>query len=356
MATIQKLDRKSGVRWRALVRREGYVLTKVFPKKTEARAWAETAEARIRMGKMDAFQSARGKTLGQLLDAYERTLSIESQRPKSLADIRRHLGYWRNKLGLLALTHVTAARVAEGKTELASGRTNRGRVRSPATVNRYLTSLSGAFHYGIRELEWTDQNPVRNVSKLKEPKGRDRVLSGRERKRLLFACQESGDRRLYPLTVLALSTAARQGELVSLRWENVDLAARTIRLEDTKNREPRTVPLRGHALEVLRQLFASRQLGSEPVFARKDGCAVFPLHAWERARQEARIPDVTFHDLRHSAATELAKSGASLLELQQVLGHRTLQMVLRYAHLTGEHTGAIVEKMNRSVFGETGAS
>ena len=110
----------------------------------------------------------------------------------------------------------------------------------------------------------------------KEPRGRVRFLSDEERDDLLAACRESKNPRLYPLVVLALSTGARRGELLSLRWGDLDWKRQVAVLLDTKNRERRALPITGHALEVLQGLAKVRRIDSDLIFANPAGKATFP--------------------------------------------------------------------------------
>ncbi len=193
---------------------------------------------------------------------------------------------------------------------------------------------------------WLDHSPVRNVSKLKEPRGRVRFLSDDERERLLAACRQSACSTLYPLAVLALATGARQGELLGLRWPHIDWQRSVAVLHDTKNGERRAIPLHGPARDLLRERGSVRRLGTDLVFARPNGSATFPRKAWENALRAAQIEDFRFHDLRHSAASYVAMNGATLAEIAEVLGHKTLAMVKRYSHMTEQHTSAVVARMN----------
>jgi integrase len=141
------------------------------------------------------------------------------------------------------------------------------------------------------------------------------------------------------------------GELLSLRWTDLDLTRGVARLECTKNGERRTLPLKGHALAVLRDLAAVRRRDSPLVFPSTNGrtpaCFTKP---WERALTEAGIENFRFHDLRHSCASYLAMMGATPTDIAAVLGHKTLAMVKRYAHLSDEHVSQVVARMNESIF------
>ena len=218
-------------------------------------------------------------------------------------------------------------------------------------MNRYMTSIGHAFTVAIREWEWLEHNPVRPVRKLREARGRARFLSDEERECLLAACRTTSDRRLYPLVVLAISTGARRGELLRLRWPHIDLEWQVAVLHETKNGQRRALPLHGRAWEVIGELKRVRHFDTDLIFAGRDGRALFPRRPWERALQLARVDDFRFHDLRHSAASYLAMNGATLVEIAEILGHQTLEMVRRYSHFSEQHTSRVIERMNRRIFG-----
>jgi len=287
---------------------------------------------------------ARRRTLSELVDRYIEDV-IPTKRTGHKKDAAL-LSWWKEELGTYFLADVSPALVVECRDRLARGVTYRGTRRSPATVNRYLAGLSHAFTIAVQEWGWLEENPIRKVRRLEESRGRVRSLSDEERPRLLDACKANPDHRLYPLIILALSTGARQGELLRLRWRDVDLEREVAVLHETNNKERRTLPLSGEALRVIRELARVRRIDTDVVFSSPAGKPVFPQKAWEAALKEAEIKDFRFHDLRHSAASYLAMSGATLAEIAEVLGHKTLQMVKRYSHLTEQHTSRVVARMN----------
>ncbi len=230
--------------------------------------------------------------------------------------------------------------------------TVRKTLRSPATVNRYLAALSHAFTLAMKDWGWVEENPVLKISKGKESRGRVRFLSDDERDRLLKACKAHSD-TLYALVVLALSTGARLGEMLNLRWPDVDLQRGLIILNQTKNDDRRSIPLQGLALDLIREMSKVRRIDTDLLFpSRTKPDRPLAIHKiWEAALKKAEIQDFRFHDLRHSAASYLAMNGASLAEIADVLGHKTLQMVKRYTHLSEQHTAGVVAKMNKQIFG-----
>ena len=149
-----------------------------------------------------------------------------------------------------------------------------------------------------------------------------------EEARLFTACGEARNRWLLPLVQLALETAMRQGELLRLRWERIDLNRRTAQLPDTKNGEARTVPLSTTAVGVLRAL--PRALHGE-VFPGVTTEAV--KRSYMRATRRADIEGLRFHDLRHEATTRLFEKGLNIMEVASVTGQKDLRMLRRYKHL-----------------------
>jgi integrase len=348
MATIIRRPGKNGqASYRAQVRRKGAPpLSATFTKLSDARKWVQVTEAAIFEGRYFKTTEAKRHTLADLIERYTHDI-LPDKRDSTLRDQERQLRWWCSRLGHYALADITPALIAEYRDKLTRGN------RANATVNRYLSILSHAFTIAARERQWCEDNPVRRVTKPKEPRGRVRYLSDEERERLLVACQTSRNPYLHTVVVLALATGARRGELLTLHWPDVDLKRGTLTFHETKNGERRAVPLTGQALTLMQQHAKVRRLNTTLVFPDATGRRPLKMRdAFENAVNRAGIADFRFHDLRHSAASYLAMNGASLLEIAEVLGHKTLSMVKRYAHLSEAHTRTVVERMNRAVFGE----
>jgi integrase len=253
--------------------------------------------------------------------------------------------WWRERIGDLRLSDVTPDILAECRDELMQS-------FRPGVVRVYIAPLSHAFSVAVREWRWLDTNPVSSITRPRNTQLRVRFLDDDERSRLLEACKQSRSPYLYIVVVLALSTGARKGEILSLRWPDVDLQRGVITLNKTKNRERRALPLAGYALERMREHARVRRLDTNLVFPGLDRQKPADIGlAWEKARDRAGIKDFLFHDLRHSAASYLAMNGASLAEIAEVLGHKSFDMVKRYAHLSEQHTAGVVARMNQAIFG-----
>ena len=140
--------------------------------------------------------------------------------------------------------------------------------------------------------------------------------------------------------------------MVRLRWRDIALERRTAVLQKTKNGERRTLVLAGQVVDVLKEMSCVRQIGSDLVFVGRSGIAAFPQKPWNAAVRAAGLADFRFHDLRHTFASYLVMSGATLPELCEALGHKTLAMVKRYAHLSEAHTSGVVTRMAEKFLGE----
>lgn len=351
MASIEKRQDASGeITYRVKVRLKGYpAQSSSFKRLTDAKKWAVHTEASIREGRHFKYAEAKKHTLGELIDRYINQV-VPSK--KSGRDYKQQLGYWKDELGHILLSDLTPAVIVERRDSLAGGLTNRGQ-RTPATVNRYLASLSHACSVAVREWGWMQDNPLNKVSKLKEPRGRIRFLDDDERSALLEVTKKSSYKPLHLITVLALSTGARKGEIMNLRWRDIDETRSKITLHETKNNERRTIPVTGYAKNILLEHEKIRRIDTDMLFPSKIPGKPFEIKKpWDKALKDAGIENFRFHDLRHSAASYLAMNGATLAEIAEVLGHKTLQMVKRYAHLSEAHTSKVVASMNEKVFGD----
>jgi integrase len=354
MATIRKRVNQNGKHtYRAEVRLKGFPPQHAtFPNKTKARRWAQQTEAAIRDGRYFKTSEAQKHTLRELIDKY-----VRDELPKKSANINQktQLRWWADQIGDYTLANVTPAMIAEQRDKLSREGPDGKQALAPATVVRYLAALSHAFTVAVNEWEWLDDSPVRKVKRPSLPRGRVRFLADEERTSLLEACKASSNPYLYAVVLLALSTGMRKSEILNLTWSDVNLTGGRITLHKTKNKERRVVPLVGKAHTTLKEFAKVRPINSDLLFPSKVKPSV-PMDiksAWTKALEEAEIEDFKFHDLRHTAASYLAMNGASLAEIAEVLGHKTLQMVQRYAHLSEAHTAGVVASMNKRYLGDS---
>lgn len=368
MASIEeRRDSKGNISYRVLIRLKGYpTQSATFARKTDAKKWEAATESAIREGRHFKTTEAKRHTLTELIARYKQEILPGKATSTQLAQ-SIHLSWWDQKLGYMLLADITPALLSQHKSILATepkpSPVRRGKAtsekerppefRGPATVKRYLAALSHVFTVAVKEWGWLEHNPMERVSKPKEPNGRVRFLSQEELDRFIPACRNSTQPDLYPAVLLALSTGARRMEVMSLRWKQIDLKRQMIVLEQTKNGERRSLPLAGPALTAMQERSKIRRLDTDLVFPSPSNPSrpIDLSKAFEAALAEAEIADFRWHDLRHTAASYLAMSGASLAEIAEVLGHKTLQMVMRYAHLSTGHVANVVSRMNQKVFG-----
>jgi integrase len=349
VATFEKRVGKTGkVTWRVRVRRTvGPHLAKSFKTKQAAQEWARSIEHKLDVGEHVPSSEARRRTLADAIDRYLTVTLPQSKFQKNASEQTRILTWWKNELGHRPLVSITASTIAEIRDQLATEPRKNGQLRSGSTINRRITALSAVLSVAVKEYGWLAKNPIPNVTRMADSKGRERFLSAQERTDLLDACKASELDALHPLVTLALATGARKSELLGLLWAHVDLDRRTVRFLDTKNGESRTVPLAPSAVATLKT-WGKGRLKTGPVFPHTKDQVDKP---WRDARDAAGLQDFRFHDLRHSAASYLAMSGASLMDIAAILGHKTLAMVKRYSHLSEQHTTAAVDRMAEKFLG-----
>lgn len=216
----------------------------------------------------------------------------------------------------------------------------------PATVNRKLACLK---HMFTKAVEWSMVEEevlkrIRKVKLLKENNRRLRYLTEEEIQRLLNAC----DKHLYPIVFTALNTGMRKDEILSLKWNNIDLKNGYIHIEKTKNAERRDIPMNSELLNLFRRLFTERKLSSDYVFVNPDTNTRYMdiKRSFNHACKKAKIEDFHFHDLRHTFASHLVMKGVDLTTVKELLGHKSLTMTLRYSHLAPEHKTKAVQCLN----------
>ncbi len=261
--------------------------------------WKRDTIKQIKSGKYRFDQSGQKKKLSELIDRY--IDDSVNHHHKGSDDTKRHLAYFREKIGDYALVFVTPELLLAERKKLLDTPTKRGGARNPATVNRYMSSISGALRYATKNLRWIDENPCANILKLKESPKKRRKLTQDEESRLLEACKESKNPYLYCVTLMALTTGARQGEILGLTWDCIDFDHRVAHIKDSKNGHPRRVALVPSVIKELEALWGSCDTAKPLVFAGKTPFGrIDPKRAWQNALKKADIENFVFHGLASS--------------------------------------------------------
>lgn len=344
MATINK---RGDFQWRAQIRRQGYpAQSKTFETREAAEKWARAIERELDMGLYVNRAPAEKNTLGDILKRYLEEV-VPSHKGAEIERIRIN-AILKAKISQLAIIALTP-------NALAGWRDERLAIVSPATVRRDLDIISAAINTARKDWGIHVDNPVLSIRRPKPSKARERRLALDEEARLLTALENeerdehgrlgSGTRNpwIKPLVSLAIETAMRRGELLSLRWEHIDLDEQTAHLPDTKNGTARTVPLSSAAVRILQQIphennglvFPISEEAVKKAFSRAVKRA---REAYEKECKEAatvpdkRLLDLHFHDLRHEATSRIADKLDNILELSAVTGHKDVRMLKRYYH------------------------
>lgn len=372
--TIRKLRRRAGIRFKAILRdRTGRALkSKTFTKLGLAREWAKRIEGDRELVTALGTEAAR-VTLADVVrgDPPGRTpLVVPKQR-------RWQVEWWLARLGK---RHVADVRPDEAKLFLneyanqpvrifvrgkpaRSGQPGRAaaykateRARSPATVNRMRAMLGTIYRHAREEWSLTVQSPLQAIPMRRESNKRQVFLTRPQAEALLAAARSSTWEKLYALVLLGITTGARRGTLEAIKWSDIDFDSRTVKVARTKNSDAITLTLPPNVVDELRR---HRGIGDGLVFARRGEPyrAFTSRDAWHAALRESGLtpwkPGMAvdegfrFHDLRHSAASFLAASGASLIAIGEVLGHRSAATTRRYSHLLVEAK----QRLTDEVFG-----
>ncbi|MTI13193.1 tyrosine-type recombinase/integrase [Sansalvadorimonas verongulae] len=301
MATFVKTKTNQ---WKAIVRKNGVFKSKTFKRKPQAQQWAGDIEESI-VDAQKAILPTFIDILSQYIEHVNHKLGEASYIRRLKPSLELHC--------LDTLTPLHLDRIRDERLKKLSG----------TTVRKDLLFISRVYTFAINKLRIDVKNPVRLVSLPKENKPRNRIASMNEQRLILDNVSD----KMRPIFILAIETAMRRSEILSIKWEYVDIGRRKLELYDTKNGESREVPLNSRAIDTIRNL-GVRTHGK--IFSvSKDGVT----GAMQRACIRTGIIDLRFHDLRHTAITKYALKGMSVAQLKVISGHKCLSQLSRYVNL-----------------------
>jgi integrase len=218
----------------------------------------------------------------------------------------------------------------------------RAHCKTPATSNRYKAFISLCFREGIHNGKVTS-NPARQVRSKRESLGRLRYLTRKEYDLLCTVILARFPTHLAEF-VVSVNTGMRLSEQYSLTWGQVNLERRTIDLTKTKNGSARTVHLNADAVVAFESIRLQKQKSNDPVFPRQG--ATFDTRSWfHPSLEDAKIEKYVWHSNRHTFCSWLSMAGASIKEIQELAGHKSIVMSARYSHLSPEHRLSVVERI-----------
>jgi integrase len=364
MATIrERVDAAGKKTYHVQIRIQGFPpQTKSFSSKAIAKQWAAHVESELRAGRYLPRIEAQRHTVRELLEKYRDEI-LAHYPAKRIRDEGAQVAWWIGKLGQYSLADLSPALIGQARDELSATPIGKSKPRAPATVVRYLATLSTILSVAAKEWQWIQESPMSKVTKPRVRNERVRYLTADECARLLDAAQQSANAYLYVVVVMALSTGMRYSEIMHLRWRDVTWTALAtyalVVLETTKNGERRGVPLTGMAFAAFKE-FRNKRADMHERFVKADAL-LFPSDskpdrpieirkAWETSLSRAQVENFRFHDLRHTAASYLAMGGATAPEIAEVLGHKDLKMVKRYAHFGKDHIAEMMTRMSDARF------
>lgn len=353
MSTLVKTPSGS---WKAVIRKNGFPTTiKTFRLKRDAEDWARRTEDEMVRGMFIQRAPAERMNFAGAMERYlaevtvtKRPFTQQSERVRSVPLI--------SYFGKHALIGISAEMVAKYRDErLAGGDRLKNGVPQPRAANTVRLELALIGHlFTIAIKEWglgLTYNPVLNIRRPAPGAGRNRRLSDEEETRLLALVDKHSNPMLRWIVRIAIETGMRSSEIVGLKVAQVDLERRVVRLQETKNTMPRTVPLSMGALDVFKQAIANpvRPKETDLIFFGEPGRDWIrrPYNfnkSWLLIKEAAGLKDLRFHDLRHEAVSRFVELGLSDQEVSAISGHRSMQMLKRYTHLRAED---LVDKLDR---------
>ena len=331
--------RKMRKKWQCIVRHKGHMITQSFVAKSDARLWGERTNTELRNGTYRNNDKLISMSLKDLLQLYLEKAMHKSKRPQILKyDVEMLRRFPMARTSLAALSAVKLANFRDDR--LKAG-------KSTSTVRSYLKLISRAITIGQRELGIPLQtNPVSLIEKPKQAAPRDRTLSIVELQKLLDACHE--DKKFHFLAAfveVAFLTLCRRGELLNLKWTDIDWINSTAYIAETKIDKPRTIGLAPRVLQILKALPRT----VDGIFFPVRSISSFEK-SFRATRKRAGIKDFRIHDLRHSGSRYLIEEkNFNTMELMEQGGWTSAAMAKRYANISPKHLAKKLELMAEKV-------
>jgi len=344
VAAIQKRGKK----YRARVIRKGFPSqSRTFFSHAEALRWSRDLESCIDRGETKPnLTHARGAIDGAsnplFQDAAEHYIKTHSIHKKIVRSETYRLRILIKRWEGLRVRQIDKFSIMELRDDLLK------LGRSGETINHYFNTLSKFFQMLSGDWDLQIANPITGIKRMPPAQGRTKRISEKIEQKLIAACNHLSTPLLSSIIEFAIQTGMRRGELMGLKWADIDLPNRRVYLHTSKNGEPRQVPLTQRAVAVLQGL------------RRNDEGKVFPISMnvlrgqYERAREYSKehwneaginpFDDLRFHDLRHEALSRLSDRGLNVIELSHISGHKTLAMLKRYTHPSHEAIFAKLDK------------
>ena len=360
MATVRKREGKKGVSWQIdYFDPNGKRVRQSFKKKKDAEAElgkrvSLIAEKRYLDVKKD-YKTTLDELLDKYVENYRHQASFQSGKWHYLENLKEYFGKDTR------LANIRFVDIETYRNHLKQKPVKSGTLRKESTINREMSCLHHIFDKAV-EWEMVEQSPFNRGKslRLKENNKRLRFLSQEEIQKLLPECPKY----LRRIVECAIHTGMRQSEILGLRWDQIKHGHLYLEADDTKTREARQVPINDDLQTLLKEIRAEQPVGTQYVFVFRRGEhriktgkfreSLNPVtgrvksvkRSFPSALRRAGIRDFRFHDLRHTFASQLIMRGGTLKEVQEILGHKSMTMTMRYAHLSQEKKKEAVNLLN----------
>lgn len=289
---IQLIEGSRGPYYRVQIRVKGCPhLSKNFETFLKAKDWKTKTVNAVKSGLPFETTEMRRLTVGDLIDRF---IQSDLKNLRNHKTILGHLQWWKKEIGYCILSQFREDIIAKCRDKLKNEPDKFGKSRSSSTVNRYLCSMGSVINIAVQEWRLLPFSPLKNIRKLAEPRGGERFLSKEEKNRLLEACQNSSCKLLSPIVLLALSSGMRRGEILDLKWKDIDLENGRITLHHTKNGEPIRFNPGAKVMATLKDYITATQIErkDDSVFITRAGKPVYRTHfqhILDQASEKARL-------------------------------------------------------------------
>lgn len=357
MANIRKINNKNSIHFKATVRIKGYKPEyKTFSTLTAAKEWAKKTEVAMKDGsyRQNACFDNNGlkiEYVSQLIDFFKQ--NVAQNRYKTPEKYNCMFEWWAQQIGNIQIKNLSAATLTQCKNILINEKITIGKKtekRKPNTINKYLMCMSAILTHAVKELELIPANPMANVKNLKKPNGRTRFLSHDEINKLAQACKAESD-YIYVFFLISLTTGARYSEVLHLNIKSFDFDNSQVFYLNTKNNEHRGVHIPTNVLSIIQNYITDNNIQNYLFINPKTNQFYYIRGILQKIIKNIGLSDFHIHDIRHTTASYIAMNGGSLLDIAEILGHKSIVMARRYSHLTQKHTASIIENVSNNLLG-----
>jgi integrase len=319
--------------------------SKTFDTKREALQWEKKFLYEVDAG-IITKESLKKRKVSDGIQKYIST--VLSQRPKNARNVLQHLKWWENRIGNYQLSEVIPALCAECRDQLLKEVGPKGKVRKSGTALRYIATMSAVFEYCMKDWMWISQNPLRAIKKPSPGRRKTRFFTLNEISKIYNLCASSNSIYMLPIFTIAIHTGMRRGEILSLRWENIDFPEREIHLPTSKNGEPRDIAMTNDVYKALSELALSNDSRNFGLVFPSPNDPQKPVDiksTWERVLQKAGITDGSFHTIRHSTCSYLASLNISPTLIARIVGHKDSRTTDIYIDAVKSHRHEVMQQL-----------